>query len=262
MKKIAISLLTLISLSACGGKDSEQVKAEAQLRVEVSTESTTADSSFANNQKANTVVIKLYEIAENSTGSDQRITVETKNIFTLRLNGISYDLANHYHSTDLSGLPNPRYVVNLHNSDLQSLEIDLSLNRKNYSLTGELSDPLSVINHTQLSEQYNPLEDDIQLDWNTTKSDTEISISQSITYNEQASCNRGEFSTLLSSDVITYNFFQADFNQDCPIDSRKQIMTSTSMTQSYDALKVDFNGFERATLSSKNQYFWNHSSEL
>ncbi|MBM7073780.1 hypothetical protein JQC92_17355 [Shewanella sp. 202IG2-18] len=228
----------------------------------MSTNSTSADSSLATNEQHNEVEITLYEMAKKSSSSDQRIIVEMKNIFTLKLNGISYDLADHFQASDLSGLPNPRYTVNLSNDDLQSLEIDLSLNGKNYSLTGELSDPLSVINHTHLSEQYLPLEDDIQLDWNTTESETEINISQSMTYNDQTSCHRGEFSTVLSADVITYHLFQVGFNQDCSTENKQKIITRAVMTQSYDDLKINFSGFKQAQLSSKNQYYWDHLLEF
>ena len=265
MNRIFIIFLTCISLFGCDDKDSSDLDVDSELRLEVAIEHIISNDEFASNYKITRFEFQLFEDQINQLKilqANRHIVVKNSGEFIATINGTDYDLSEYYRSsnsliTDFLG--NYEIVLEDHQEELNHLSIRFTFEGGTFTSDIDIPESMVVINSIDTLEGYNPLSDDILLEWQNVTLPADISASQTLFLNNiESDCASENLEyELLTEDVSTilaassYVFECFDGTQDI-----NKVNTSIEFLQNKVDIPFDSIGFKDVEVTYEQSYFW------
>lgn len=250
-----------MSIVGCD-EDSTEIEKDDKIRLSLNVVNSTYDSQYVTGKKDFDLTIKLYKDSVNQqtglTESDH-ISVSTSGIFVLELDEISYDLFDYYNPDSLiSDEGSYRITLDDIESNINSLSIKLTLNGQEYKVDSLIPAPFVVSNHAFLAENYDPLNDDILIDWEPSVLPTNIEGIQTVFYKENSYCSKDKYGFVVPTDVFSHYIYKEDMNHGCVSNSKEtiDIKTSVSLVQSTSDFPFDSVGFDNVSTYFENNYQW------
>lgn len=261
MKRFSFIALLILTLTGCD-KDSTEVKSDDKLRLSISAFNNIWDTEFSTNKKDFDLTIKLYEDSINAaTGKKEsnHIGVNTSGILTLELDEKSYDLFEYYLPGSVLG-GDGSYVLNIPDieNSVKSLTINLLLNGKKYRVDSLMPAPVLVTNHAHLAQNYEPLDDDFLIEWESSVLPTKIEGTQTVFFKDQQVCSKDIYTFAVPTDTFSHYIYKEDMNHGCENMTQdiRDIRTEVSLVQSEPNLQSTHEGFDSVSVSFENNYKW------
>ena len=263
MKNLAIIILLALGLVGCD-KDASEVENDATIRLSVEVYNSIRYSS----EKDTNFTFKLYEESLNKgsgTKQSRHIQVSTPGTFTLELDGVSHDLSDYYYSGSSIYGGDGSYSFDLYDvgQSVKSVKVSLNLNGKQYRFNTSLPRHTVITNYAQLSEEFDPLNDDILIDWGATDLPLTIEGQQNVYSNDKQYCAKDTYSYTAPVGILSHNITNDALTQGCDefTQDLREINTEVTITQKTSDLSFKSTGFDSVSIVFENRYRWSETTK-
>lgn len=258
MKNLLLIFFIIFGLIACEN-ESSSLEDDSDIDLDIELSVLTNDGDNVSSSIA--FAIKLIELrTNNETGKTSKIPIEVvaPDKLELELGGEIYDLSDRY--LPLSIYPNSQsYVISMPATaqNLENAKISFSFKGNVFSASFVIPQPLNITSSNLVIDSFNPVSDDIFIEWTQANIETQLEINQRLSYKTGYCLNRVE-NMLPPSNEHSQSIFSNELTQNCKnnADNVQSISTHVSLKNTPEVLLTNQVGFKSVYINAESSYFW------
>jgi hypothetical protein len=271
MSRIFLIFLSCFYLMGCNDKDASELDVDSELRLEVSINHFNSNGDFAKDYKTTSFTIRLFEDQFDKLKvlkANRHIKVKNKDEFIATIDGISYDLSEYYFSSStLISDGKGEYIIGFddHKTNFDELSISFTFDGGTYTADIELPDAISVVNHVDTLEAYDPLSDDMLIEWENVSLPAFLNTSRILFLTDTGSSCRSESLVQdLTEEDTALTLSGTDYAYDCYDGTQaiNNVKTYVDIVQDHVDIENTSTGFQDVSSTYAQTDFWSKEDDL